>query len=370
MGGGGGGGEVRGWLRSDQDLENDVVDDKRRRGGRGIPSTNTNTGTDTSAGTDHAWEAVTHALGGLFCATLGPGHVGESVRTFGGVYPPVSGRREGASAISSLLCVIWSSLDAVALRETGACYDISTLNLTWDHSLADTKTGLKHYYLPQPNQQLCTENLTPFLSLLPSKGLSGLSHLLAQPGVVLSWGFQAEGIQIAMPDPYSSSVMGKDQGSWNGWWEGVVDLVPVRGRGQSGLHPAPREFSLESLFGRRVPRAFPEAESSVLRVISGEEEGSNAQEDKMAMMVEPQESRKSVQWIDGKAREVREWDLKEMAGADVRVWWDGEETYRYRELPLLEPCLCLKIALRPSIKLHLGVLVLQIRWLIKCSCDV
>lgn len=44
---------------------------------------------------EDAWGAVTNALGGLFCATLGPAHVNESVRSFGGVYPPTRGSSKG-----------------------------------------------------------------------------------------------------------------------------------------------------------------------------------------------------------------------------------------------------------------------------------
>lgn len=54
-------------------------------------------------GTDEAWEAVTNALGGLFCATLAPGHRGESVRTFGHIYPPRVGQGEGTSLGSSVI---------------------------------------------------------------------------------------------------------------------------------------------------------------------------------------------------------------------------------------------------------------------------
>ena len=34
---------------------------------------------------------MTHALGGLFCAGLGPNEHGESVNTFGEIYPPLRG---------------------------------------------------------------------------------------------------------------------------------------------------------------------------------------------------------------------------------------------------------------------------------------
>ncbi|RSH85639.1 Subunit of the glycosylphosphatidylinositol transamidase complex-like protein [Saitozyma podzolica] len=226
---GGGGGEVRGWLRSNGD----------------------------KAESDRAWTAVTHALGGLFCAGLGPSDEGDIVRSFGDIYPPHRG---------------------------------SPSNLT-------------HYLLPHPFLHLCTENLTPFLSLLPSKGLSGLSSLLAQPGTVFSWGFKSEGIEVIMPDETSP-------GRWRGWWEGVVDLVPERG--------GSRAFSLERIFGRGIPRPFPEAETSVLRLMVSE-----------GMSMEPEAPKREGKWIDGRYREVAEWDLLEpgMQGRDVRFWWDGERDF-------------------------------------------
>lgn len=53
---GGGGGEVRGWIAGSE--------------------------------SDKAWDDVTHAVAGLFCAKVGTDDVGENVRTFGGLFPP------------------------------------------------------------------------------------------------------------------------------------------------------------------------------------------------------------------------------------------------------------------------------------------
>lgn len=44
---------------------------------------------------EERWGAVTHALGGLFCAGLGPKDTGENVKTFGGIYPPHRGDPDG-----------------------------------------------------------------------------------------------------------------------------------------------------------------------------------------------------------------------------------------------------------------------------------
>lgn len=173
---------------------------------------------------------------------------------------------------------------------------------------------LTHFHVPHPEQLLCTENLTPFLALLPSKGVSGLSALLAQPGVVLSWGFKAEGIDVVMPD--SSTGAG---GHWKGWWEGVVDLVPVTG--------GSRASSIEKLFRKSIPRVFPEASSSVIRLMTPAEE---------AFRVDPLPQSSQEIWIDGKQRQILEWDLMngDMVGKDLRFWWHEEGEFKHRTYPL------------------------------------
>lgn len=167
-------------------------------------------------------------------------------------------------------------------------------------------TDLTHYLVSTPHLHLCTENLTPFLALLPSKGVSGLSALLAQPGVVLSWGFKTEGIDVVMP-------RGDEQGTWTGWWEGVVDLVPHRG--------GSRQFSINSLFKRDLPRSFPGASSSVLRVIRPAEEAFVASGDPT----------RAGRWVDGTYRAIDEWNLQDnsLAGTNVEFSWSGEGDFTH-----------------------------------------
>lgn len=64
---GGGGGEVRGWVRNGNE----------------------------GGSEEERWGTVTHALGGLFCAGLGPREAGENVKTFGRIYPPHRGNPDG-----------------------------------------------------------------------------------------------------------------------------------------------------------------------------------------------------------------------------------------------------------------------------------
>ena len=160
-----------------------------------------------------------------------------------------------------------------------------------------------------PYLHLCTENLTPFLSLLPSKGHSGLSHLLAQPGIVFSWGFKTEGIEVIMP-------ANGQPGRWRGWWEGVVDLVPEKG--------GSRAFSLGSLFQRGVPRPFPEASTSTLKLISNGHDG-------LGVSIEPDSTETVV--MDGVERETKVWDLLDdrLQHKDIKFSWDDEGRFEYRE---------------------------------------
>lgn len=162
--------------------------------------------------------------------------------------------------------------------------------------------------MPHANLLLCTENLTPFLSLLPSKGLSGLSSLLAQPSTVFAWGFKTEGIEVIMPTA-------TEAGRWRGWWEGVVDLVPVQGAGT-------RDFSIDKLFSKAVPQPFPEADHSILRLILPD---SRLRVDRTPKATEGR-------WIDGRKREVWEWDLQgqELVGQDIKFWWDNEGNFQHR----------------------------------------
>ncbi|KAI1490885.1 Gpi16 subunit [Biscogniauxia mediterranea] len=90
---------------------------------------------DTDDEADHKWLTLTNALSGLFCASL---NFIDQTRT---IRPAMSFRPEGNHPNSTL-----------------------------------ENTHLLHGVLP--HEVVCTENLTPFLKLLPCKGKSGISSLL------------------------------------------------------------------------------------------------------------------------------------------------------------------------------------------------
>ncbi|GAP89448.2 putative GPI transamidase component GPI16 [Rosellinia necatrix] len=89
---------------------------------------------DTEEQADHKWLTLTNALSGLFCASL---NFIDETRT---TRPVMSFRPEG------------------------------------DHGSAIDNLHLLHGVLP--HEIVCTENLTPFLKLLPCKGKAGISSLL------------------------------------------------------------------------------------------------------------------------------------------------------------------------------------------------
>ena len=94
-----------------------------------------------------------------------------------------------------------------------------------------------------------------------------------------------------------------------------MDLVPEKG--------GSRAFSLGSLFKKGVPRVFPEASSSILRLVQPKES--------IGTSIDPDST--EVEWIDGTPRKVMQWDLlnERVHHQDLRVFWQGEGQFRYRK---------------------------------------
>jgi len=106
-------------------------------------------------------------------------------------------------------------------------------------------------------------------------------------------------------------------GRWTGWWEGVVDLVPPRGGN--------RDFSIQSLFKKGLPKPFPEADQSVLTLIMPGSGG---------VRTDREPDRIESRWLDGRRRQAVHWDLldSQAAGSNINFSWDDEGSFRYREL--------------------------------------
>jgi hypothetical protein len=81
--------------------------------------------------------------------------------------------------------------------------------------ISTSSAGLSFRHAQLPAENLCTENLTPFLKLLPCKGLSGLSALM-KPYVLLAHEWHAMGVDYV--DHAGMTTLGLR-------WEAVVDLT-------------------------------------------------------------------------------------------------------------------------------------------------
>ncbi|KAI0369392.1 Gpi16 subunit GPI transamidase component [Pilatotrama ljubarskyi] len=162
---------------------------------------------DTSpSSVDQRWQGLRHSLAGLFCASLG--HLDDQRTTS----PALTFQPEG-----------------------------SLPNFTHPHQL-------RHATLP--SEHVCTENLTPFLKLLPCKSLSGIASLL-NPHRLFDADWHGLGVHVRYRQDAGVEVRLA--------FQAVFD--PVR-----YSHDRRRDWSLRSVFDRTIERACPVARSSVVRI--------------------------------------------------------------------------------------------------------
>ncbi|KAJ9102378.1 hypothetical protein QFC21_002778 [Naganishia friedmannii] len=174
---GGTGAEMRAWIRGSQPEEN--------------------------------WTAVTNALAGIFCSSLGQ------------ISPAI----------------------------TSSPSDI------FPRGHANQQQG-SFLHVQLPSETLCTENLTPFLKLVPCKGVSGISGLM-KPYILLAHDWHAMGIDYTSNEDDSDTDLLL-------WWEAVIDPIDWE------KHTS-RDFSIVSLFDRNLPRACSVADVSEF-ILSGSED--------------------------------------------------------------------------------------------------
>ncbi|PPQ66086.1 hypothetical protein CVT24_000200 [Panaeolus cyanescens] len=155
---------------------------------------------------DERWKGLRNALAGLFCASLG-------------------------------------SLDELRTTIPSRAFSPEGSLPHWD-----LPHHIRHGSLPSEN--VCTENLTPFLKLLPCKSLSGIASLL-NPHRLFDADWHGMGVHV---------LWREDEG------------IEVRLTFQSVFDPLRfsngriQDWSLKSLFNRQVERACPVAESSEILV--------------------------------------------------------------------------------------------------------
>lgn len=134
----------------------------------------------------------------------------------------------------------------------GALDDTRTTKPQWAFGpegdlLPNQSYQLRHAFLP--SESVCTENLTPFLKLLPCKGKSGLSSLL-NPHPLFGSDWHGIGVHVRSLAHETMELT---------MTFGAV-INPVR------LSSGKRDWSFETLFGREIARSCPVAERSFIGV--------------------------------------------------------------------------------------------------------
>ncbi|KZO90508.1 Gpi16 subunit, GPI transamidase component, partial [Calocera viscosa TUFC12733] len=114
-------------------------------------------------------------------------------------------------------------------------------------------TAHKLYHASHPSESICTENLTPFLKLLPCQARAGIAQLL-NPHRVFSADWHGVGVHVRWKNETGETELEMQVGA-------VFDPVRVSG----GKRAA--DWSLTSLFDRPITRACPAAASSTLNVL-------------------------------------------------------------------------------------------------------
>ncbi|GES90457.1 GPI transamidase component PIG-T-like [Rhizophagus clarus] len=166
---------------------------------------------------DKNWKSLTNALAGLFCASLN--FIDDTIT----VQPKLSFRPEGL-------------------------YNATELS---------ARAELRYGSLPHEN--VCTENLTPWIKLLPCKSTSGIASLLNGHKLYDS-NFHSMSIHVR-PVCQGFECLNKHLEIVQ-TVSAVVD--PVRNSGK-------RDWSLNQIFGRQLSLACPLAEESKLEVILSED---------------------------------------------------------------------------------------------------
>ncbi|CAG8553270.1 8397_t:CDS:10, partial [Funneliformis mosseae] len=161
---------------------------------------------------DENWKSLTNALAGLFCASLN--FIDDTIT----VQPKLSFRPEGP------------------------------------YNATELSTDAELRYGSLPHENVCTENLTPWIKLLPCKSNSGIASLLNGHKLYDS-NFHSMSIHVR-PVCENSECLRK-QLEIVQTVSTVVD--PVRNSGK-------RDWSLNQIFGRSLSQACPLAEESKLEI--------------------------------------------------------------------------------------------------------
>ncbi|KAG2128702.1 Gpi16 subunit GPI transamidase component [Suillus clintonianus] len=218
-------------------------------------------GTSELSTVDERWSGLRNALSGLFCASLGS----------------LDSRRTTSPTVAFPLS---GSTPPFGLHE------------------------LRHASLPSEN--VCTENLTPFLKLLPCKSHAGLAALL-NPQKVFDADWHGMAIHVIWKEDVGVELKLTLQAVFN----------PVRT--SAGKR---RDWNLQSLFDRSIERSCPVASSSSVTVIIPEEKNH-------------QITPKIPAHVDGLAVYDFSSSSNFTSPSNIAMYWPNEHSFQYPLPPLL-----------------------------------
>ncbi|CDR99708.1 hypothetical protein [Sporisorium scitamineum] len=150
-------------------------------------------------------------------------------------------------ALAGLFC---TSLDALDERHT--------VQPHYAYSQGGNSSHTLHALLP--TEGVCTENLTPFLKLLPCKNSAGLATLL-NPLSLFRSNFHGLAVHVTRLPPLTSRA-GDGEGGWQVKLTFTSVFAPAVTRDVSI-----RDWSISSLFERALETTCPLADSSLVRIL-------------------------------------------------------------------------------------------------------
>ncbi|TKY85849.1 hypothetical protein EX895_005390 [Sporisorium graminicola] len=158
------------------------------------------------------------------------------------------------SALAGLFC---TSLDALDDRHTVQPKYAYSPSL---HGGDGSSSRTLHALLP--TEGVCTENLTPFLKLLPCKNSAGLATLL-NPLSLFRSNFHGLAIHVTRLPPLATHA---DQREEDGGWQLKLTFTSVFAPAVT-RDVSVRDWSISSLFDRPLTSRCPLADSSLVRIL-------------------------------------------------------------------------------------------------------
>lgn len=164
---------------------------------------------------DPTWRNLTHALSGLFCASIN--------------------FLESPAVVAAPSLVFGSRINKGASKE--------------GHTANVRKSGVVRYGA-LPREAVCTENLTPWLKLLPCRDKAGIATLLDRPSVYKGY-YHSLRVHVGRSQPGGAVILEQTLTL-------VLQPAQLRERGSKELP----NWSLTSLFARKLEGRCPLAKSS------------------------------------------------------------------------------------------------------------